>query len=64
MNSENSVSAYPDWMLRLPSWMRSFMARRARRSAHRCLDRAVAERDRAAAKMMFADWIDPDTDEE
>lgn len=66
MRDETSVSGWPAWMLRLPLWMRSFMARRWRRfatmralQANATLLDAKALRDEARRLEALADWIDP-----
>lgn len=57
MNSKSYASDFPNWMRRLPLWMRTWLARRARNAAHKHADRAFAERDEAERLSAFAEWL-------
>lgn len=47
-------------MRRLPLWIREWLAKRARKAAHKHADKAFAERDEAERMEAFADWIAPE----
>lgn len=67
MNATSSGQGLPAWMLNLPQWTRSFMARHWRRSATRHADmageaitNAHLHRNEARRLEALADWILPE----